>query len=158
MRNVPETLLAPETVRQVIADCGKLVDRQVAELSGVTGTAIKLAYKTVSTLDGRLIPSMIGTILPDAAEALQPYWEKFTAESAGSRGDFGSYLASRDDEVTEALLAIIDNRERASSRAAVVKAYKTVRGSAAKHVKAALPALGDLVQGYMDRSGAPYVA
>jgi hypothetical protein len=29
-----------------------------------------------------------------------------------------------------------------------VKAYKTVRGSAVKHVKAALPALGALVQKY----------
>jgi hypothetical protein len=30
-----------------------------------------------------------------------------------------------------------------------VKAYKTVRGSAVKHVKAALPALGTLVQKYV---------
>jgi hypothetical protein len=38
---------------------------------------------------------------------------------------------------------------RDSGRAAIVKAYNTVRGSAAKHVKAALPALGALVQKYM---------
>lgn len=49
-----------------------------------------------------------------------------------------------------ALLAITDSRQCASSRATIVKAYKTVRGSAVKHVKAALPALGQLVQGYMD--------
>lgn len=150
MRTVPETLLAPETQPQVIADCEKLVDNEVANLSGVTGAAIRLAYKTVGAFDSGHIPAMIGTILPNATEALQPYWEKFTAESAARAVDFGGYLASREDEVAEALLAITDSRQRASSRATIVKAYKTVRGSAVKHVKTALPAFGELVQRYME--------
>jgi Family of unknown function (DUF6918) len=91
---------------------------------------------------------MIESILPDVAEALQPYWANFTAEFPGG-GDFSGYLVSREDEVAEALLAITDSRRRASSRATIVKAYNTVRGSAVKHVRAALPALGALVQKYM---------
>lgn len=158
MSTVPETLLAPETEPQVIADCEKLIDRQVHELPGVTGAAIRLAYKTVSTFDSGHIPAMIGTILPSVAAALQPYWEKFTAEYAGAGGDFGGYLASHGDEVTEALLAITDSRQRASSRATIVKAYQAVRGTAAKHVKAALPALGELVQGHMEQAAARYGA
>jgi hypothetical protein len=149
MRTVPETLLAPQTQPQVVADCEKLVDHEVSVMSGVTGTAVRLAYKTVGTFDSGHIPAMIGTILPNVADALQPYWESFAAESAGRGGDFGAYLAGREDEVADALLAITDNRQRASSRATIVKAYKTVRGSAVKHVKAALPALGELVQRYM---------
>jgi hypothetical protein len=35
-----------------------------------------------------------------------------------------------------------------SGRAAVVKAYRMVRGSAAKNVEPALPALGAMVQKY----------
>jgi hypothetical protein len=147
MPTLQETLLAPDIRPHVIADCEKLVDHEVADMSGVTGTAIRLAYKTVRTFDAGHIPAMIGTILPNVAEALEPYWANFTAESPG--GDFGGYLASREDEVAEALLAITDSRQRASSRATIVKAYKTVRGSAVKHVKAALPALGALVQKYM---------
>ena len=150
MRTVPETLLAPGTRPRVIADCEKLVDKEVANMSGVTGTAVRLAYKTVRAFDAGHIPAMIGTILPNVAEALQPYWERFAAERARSGGDFGAYLASREDEVADALLAITDSRQRASSRATIVKAYKSVRGSAVKHVKAALPALGQLVQGYME--------
>ena len=53
------------------------------------------------------------------------------------------------DEVAESLLQITDNRQRASSRQTIVKAYKTVRGSAVKYVKSSLPALGELVQRYM---------
>ena len=48
----------------------------------------------------------------------------------------------------EALLAITDERGRNSSRPTIVKAYNTVRGSAAKHVKAALPRVGALIQKY----------
>ena len=148
MPTLQETLLAPDIQPHVIADCEELVDHEVADMSGVTGTAIRLAYKTVRTFDAGHIPAMIGTILPNVAEALEPYWANFTAESPG--GDFGGYLASREDEVAEALLAITDSRQRASSRATIVKAYKTVRGSAVKHVKAALPALGALVQKNME--------
>jgi hypothetical protein len=148
MPTLQETLLAPDTKPHVVADCQDLVEREVAEMSGVTGTAIRLAYKTVRTFDAGHIPAMIESILPSVAEALQPYWASFTAGfSAG--GDFGGYLASREDEVAEALLAITDGRRRASSRATIVKAYNTVRGSAVKHVKAALPGLGALVQKYM---------
>ena len=148
MATLQETLLAPDIQPHVVADCDELVEREVAELSGVTGTAVRLAYKTVRTFDSGHIPAMIGTILPSVAEALQPYWAAFTAGFPGG-GDFGAYLASREDEVAEALLAITDSRRRASSRATIVKAYKTVRGSAVKHVKAALPALGALIQKYM---------
>jgi hypothetical protein len=148
MPTLQETLLAPGTKPHVVADCQDLVEREVAEMSGVTGTAIRLAYKTVRTFDAGHIPAMIESILPSVAEALQPYWASYTAGfSAG--GDFGGYLASREDEVAEALLAITDSRRRASSRATIVKAYNTVRGSAVKHVKAALPGLGALVQKYM---------
>jgi len=142
-----ETLLAPDIRPRVIADCEDLVNREVAEMSGVTGTAVRLAYKTVRTFDAGHIPAMIESILPSVAEALEPYWGNFTAEFSGGR-DFGGYLASHEDEVAEALLAITDSRRRASSRATIVKAYNTVRGSAVKHVKAALPALGALVEKY----------
>ena len=96
MRTVPETLLAPETQPQVIADCEKLVDREVAEMSGVTGTAIRLAYKTVGAFDSGHIPAMIGTILPSVAQALQPYWADFAADAARGGDDFGAYRAARD--------------------------------------------------------------
>ncbi len=80
MPTLQETLLAPDIRPHVIADCEKLVDREVAEMSGVTGTAVRLAYKTVRTFDAGHIPAMIETILPSVAEALQPYWANFTAE------------------------------------------------------------------------------
>jgi hypothetical protein len=148
MPTLHETLLAPDTQPQVIADCQGLVDHEVAEMSGVTGTAVRLAYKTVRTFDAGHIRVMIESLLPDVADALQPYWTAFAAEFSADGGDFGGYLADREDEVAESLLAITDERRKFSARPTIVKAYNTVRGSAVKHVKAALPALGALAQKY----------
>ena len=148
MATLQEMLLAPEIQPRVVADSEALVTDQVAELSGVTGAAIKLAYNTVRKVDAGHINGMIVTILPSVADALEPYWAQFSAQYTPSSGDFGGFLAARDEEVAEALLAITDRRRDNSSRPAIVKAYNTIRGRASKQVKAALPALGLLIQKY----------
>ena len=148
MATLQEMLLAPEIQPRVVADSEALVTHQVAELSGVTGAAIKLAYNTVRKFDANHIHGMIETILPNVADALQPYWAQFSAQFTPSSGDFGGFLAAREDEVAEALLAITDRRRDNSVRPTIVKAYNTIRGRASKQVKAALPALGLLIQKY----------
>jgi len=140
-----ETLLAPDVQPQVVADCETLVNGEISGMSGISGTAVKLAYKAVRTYDAGHVHYIIESLLPNLADALQPYWTDFAADGGG---EFGGYLAKRQDEVSEALLAITDERGRNSSRPVIVKAYNTVRGGAAKHVKAALPAVGALVQKY----------
>jgi hypothetical protein len=140
-----EILLAPEIRRQVVADCNELIKREVAEKSGISGTAVKLAYKTASTFAPGHIQHIIGTLLPGMADNLQPFWADFNA-SGGS--DFGDYLTKRGDEVSEAMLAVTDARAAASGRPVIVKAYKSVRGGAGKHIQAALPQVGDLVLKY----------
>jgi hypothetical protein len=148
MATLQEMLLAPDIQPRVVADSEALVTDQVGELSGVTGAAIKLAYNTVRKFDANHIHGMIETILPNVANALQPYWAQFSAEFTPSSGNFGEYLAAREEEVAEALLAITDRRRDNSVRPTIVKAYNTIRGRASKQVKAALPALGLLIQKY----------
>ncbi len=140
-----EILLAPDTRPKVIADCFMLVEQEVAEKSGLSGTAVKLAYKTVTTFLPGHIRHMVESLLPQLVDKLEPYWADFST-SGGS--EFGDYLAKRGEEVADALLSVTDARAAASGRPTVIKAYGTVRGSAAKHVEAALPHVGDLVLKY----------
>jgi hypothetical protein len=140
-----ETLLAPDTRPKVIADCLTLIKQGVSDKSGISGTAVKLAYKTVITFAPGHIPYMVESLLPDMVDELQPYWADFNA--CGGSG-FGDYLAKRGEEVSEALLSVTDARAAASGRPTITKAYGAVRGSAAKHVAAALPHVGDLAQKY----------
>ena len=140
-----DILTAPEIQPDVVKDGITLVDDQISDKSGISGTAVKLAYKTITTFSPDHIHYMVEALLPSMVERLQPYWEDF--QGAGG-GVFGDYLTSRSEEVSEALLAITDARAEASDRPMVVKAYKSVRGGAAKNVQAALPDLGALVQKY----------
>ena len=140
-----EILLTPDTQPQVTADCLTLIKQEVSAKSGVSGIAVKLAYKTVNAFASGYLQSMVENLLPDMIAKLEPYWADFNASGASG---FGDYLAKRGDEVSDALLSVTDARAQTSERPTILKAYRTVRGGAAKHVKAALPAVGALVQKY----------
>jgi hypothetical protein len=150
-KNIPmaatlqQILLAPDTQPKVIADCYLLIEQEVSDKSGVSGTAVKLAYKTVNTFMPGHVRYMVGKLLSDMVDKLEPYWADFDA-SGGS--EFGDYLAKRGEEVSEALLSVTDARAAASGRPTVIKAYGSVRGSAIKHIEAALPRVGDMVLKY----------
>ena len=140
-----EMLLAPDVKPQVVADCQALVERELHSKSGVSGTAIKIAYKAITTFAPGYYTETVESMLPDMADKLQPFWADFIA-SGGA--EFGDYLAKRSDEVSEALLSVTDDMRNRSKRPTVIRAYNAVRKGAAKHIEAALPNLGAMVQKY----------
>jgi hypothetical protein len=140
-----QILLAPDTRPQVIADCYALIEQEISGKSGISGTAVKLAYKTVNTFMPGHVRHMVESLLPDMVDKLEPYWADFTT-SGGS--EFGDYLAKHGEEVAQALLSVTDARAKASGRPTIIKAYGSVRGGATKHIQAALPQAGDLVLKY----------
>ena len=142
---LPEILFSPDIEPHLIADCCALIEQEVAELSGVSGAAVKLAYKTVTTLRPGHIRFMVADLLPQLVDELALYWAEFRASGSS---EFGDYLAKRADEVSLALLLVTDARAAASRSQIVIRAYSTVRAGAAKHVATALPRVGDIVQKY----------
>jgi hypothetical protein len=140
-----QSLLAPDVRPSVVADCDALLQQEVSAKSGVSGAAVKLAYKTVNTFKPGHIRHMVDVLLPQLLDKLEPYWADFS--DSGASG-FGDYLAKRGGEVSQALLSVPDARAAASGRPTVIKAYNSVRGGAARHVEAALPQVGDLVLRY----------
>jgi hypothetical protein len=138
-------LLGPDARPQVIADCFTLIEQEVSGLSGISGTAVKVAYKTVNAFMPGHVRFMVKRLLPEMVAKLEPYWAEFNA-SGGSQ--FGDFLAKRGEEVAEALLTVTDARAAESGRPVIIKAYGSVRNSAARHVQGALPRVGDLVMKY----------
>ena len=112
---------------------------------GVSGAAVKIAYKTAKTFAKGYLRETVESLLPEFVAALEPFWADFTASGASG---FGDYLVKRGDEVSEALLAVTDARAQMCSKAVILRAYGTVRGGAAKHIQAALPNLGAMVEKY----------
>jgi hypothetical protein len=140
-----EILLTPDARPKVLADCQMLIDQEIADKAGVSGTAIKLAYKTAASFAPGYFRNTLEKMLPLIVGKLEPHWAGFSA-SGGS--EFGDYLSKRGPEVSEDLLSLSDGIAATSKRPAIIKAYRAVRGGAAKHVEAALPRVGDLVMRY----------
>jgi hypothetical protein len=140
-----EILLTPDNRPKFVADCQTLIDQEVSDKSGLSGAAIKLAYRTVNAFASGIIHDAVDTLLPDFVGKLESYFTDFQA-SGGA--EFGDYLAKRGSEVSEALLSVTDARAASSTRAPIRKAYNTVRPSGVKNVEAALPRLGALIQKY----------
>jgi hypothetical protein len=140
-----EILLAPDTEPSVVADCLTLIEQEVAGKSGISGAAVKLAYRTARTFAKGYLQSTVESLLPDLVSQLEPYWAGFATSGAAG---FGDYLAKRGDEVSEALLSVTDARAKMSERPVIIRAYGTVRGGASKHIMAALPNVGALVEKY----------
>ena len=140
-----QMLLAPDVQPRVVDDCMALVEQELASKSGLSGAAVKVAYKAVTTFAPGYYKETIESMLPDMATQLQPFWTDFQASGGG---DFGDYLSKRSDEVGPAMLTVTDNMASISNRPVIIKAYGAVRGSAGKHIEAALPALGTMIQKY----------
>jgi hypothetical protein len=145
MATLQQILLTPENQPHVVGDCLMPIDQEVSGKSGVSGTAVKLAYKTANTFASGYLRGMVEKLVPEMVGELEPYWADFAASGAG---DFGDYLVKHDEEVSEALLSVTDAHAGTSTRPTILKAYRAVRGGASKHVTAALPNLGALIQKY----------
>lgn len=74
-----EILLAPDARSEVAADCCTLIEQEVSEMSGISGSAVKLAHKTVTTFLPGHVRHMVGVLLPEMVDALEPYWTGFNA-------------------------------------------------------------------------------
>jgi hypothetical protein len=145
MATLQEVLITQQNWDPLVADCQALVQQELNSKNGVSAAGIKVAYKAVTAFAPGYYQQTIAAMLPGMTEQLEPFWEDFTA-SGGA--EFGDYLAKRGGEVSEALMSVTDEMAAASNKVTVVKAYKTVRGGASKHIEAALPNLGALVQRY----------
>src|ERR1700676_4200034 len=128
-----DSLLAPGIKRGGMRDLLGLIEDEVSAMSGMSGTTVKLAYKTVNKFAAGHVRHMVGSLLPRMAEELQPYWSDFRA---CGEPDFGDYLAQRAPEVSQSLLSVTDARAAASGRPTITRAYGSVRGSAGRHVEA----------------------
>ena len=145
MPTLQELFLNDENFPRLVTDTQALVEGELANKGGISGTAVKAAYKAITAFAPGYYQETLSGMLPDMITQLQPYWADFGASGSA---DFGDYLSKRGDEVSESLLSVTDNMAHLSGRAAVVKAYQMVRGGAGKNITVALPALGAMVQKY----------
>ncbi len=147
MGTLSEKLLAPQARPQVVADCVKLVDDEVAAKSGLSGIAIKGAHAIVKAVKGGIIPEVLDSLLPSFAEKLEPTYQGWLAGD----GALTDYMNGRAPEVAEALLSITDERAQQTKNATLRKAYEKLRPTGKKNVEQAVPRLAQLLAKHAPR-------
>lgn len=133
---------------EVIDDAVKVLDQEVGDKSGVSGMVIKGAYKALQGIRPGFVRQVVDHLLDDFLDALNPIYQE--ALTQGQRP--GGHLESNSGRVADALLTITDRRAEKAERAAIKKTYEKLRPSAKKHVEAAAPRLGALLDRHAQTS------
>ena len=140
MSTLKDILTRPGIRPQVIADCERLIEEEVSS-KGLTGIPIKAAYAIVKAIKPGFVSEVIDHMLDDFSDRLDPVYQAAVTKNE----PVGAYFNSHGGEVSEALLAITDQRAQRAKNQAIKSTYEKLRPTAKKHVEAAVPRLGRLV-------------
>jgi hypothetical protein len=127
---------------EVIDDALRVLDAEVADKSGLSGMAVKGAFKVVKGIQPGFLRTVVDKLLDDFLEALNPIYQEAVEQGSPP----GKHLESNAGRVADALLGITDARAERADRQVVKKTYEKLRPSAKKHVEAAAPRLGAMLE------------
>jgi len=149
MASLSEQLGGGDTRAKVIQDACGVLDQEVADKGGLSGIAIKGAYKVVQGIKPGFVPEVVDALLDDFLTAIDPLYQ----EAASKQRPAGAYLRENSSRVADALLAVTDRRATSAKRQVVRSAYDKLRPMAKKQVEAATPRLADMLDRHAAKTG-----
>jgi hypothetical protein len=140
MSTLRELLGGPAKRGVVIDDALRVLDEEVDSKSGLSGIAVKTAYKIVKGISPDFLRRTVDYLLDDFLNALDPVYQEAVQRGIDAR----QHLVSNPSRVADLLLGITDARAARAQNQMVKKTYEKLREGAKKNVEAAVPRLGDL--------------
>lgn len=138
-------LLADASKRPaLLSDSERVIEQEVNAKSGLTGMAIKGAYKVVCKVKPGFIREAMDNLLDDFVARLEPFYKEHR-EAGGAPEAFGGFLAARGGPAADALLGITDDRARSAKNKTLKSTYEKLRPQAKKHVEEAVPRVSELL-------------
>ncbi len=144
MSSVADTLLQPPKRQEVIRDASKVLDDEVRDKRGVTGLAVKGAFKVVRGFRPNFVPTAIDDLLDDFVGKVEPFWAAWKDDPQGKSCQ--QYFVANGAQVADALLSITDERAQHSKHRTLVGAYNKLRPKGKQHVIASMPRVGSLIE------------
>lgn len=144
MGSLVEVLKDPAIRPQVIADCEKMLDAEVASKRGISGMGVKAAFKTLKAIKPGMIRHTLDDLIDELATKVDPFWQDCQAQGANPR----SFFTSNSTAIANALLEITDFRASQSKFKNIVRAYNTLRPKAVQYIGEAMPRFSELVSKY----------
>jgi hypothetical protein len=142
-----EALGAPGKRQQLVHDCVHLVEEEVESRSGLSGLALKGAFRVVAAVRPAFVAEAVDRFLPQFAARLDPLVAERDASAKGE--SMARYLSAHAGRVADALLAITDERAARADRGPLRGTYEKLRPSARRHVEEAAPRIGALIDRHL---------
>jgi hypothetical protein len=139
------TVLKDPIIRpKVIADCEQMLDAEVADKKGLSGMAVKGAFKTLKAMKPGMIRHTLDDLIDELAVKVDPFWQDCQSQGANPR----AFFTTNSTAIANALLEITDGRAKQSKFKNIVRAYNTLRPKAVQYIGDAMPRFSDLVSKY----------
>lgn len=151
MATLTEQLGSGDKRKAVVDDALQVLDQEVADKSGLTGIAIKGAYKLVQNVRPGFLRQVVEHLMDDFLTALDPIYQEAMTRNRPA----GAYLIENQSRVADALLAVTDRRAERAESATIKGAYSKLRPIAKKQVEAATPRLANLLERHAAVAPAP---
>lgn len=137
-------LTPPGARPAVIADACTLIDQEVARTTGLSGVAVRSAYRVLTGIRPGMVPVAVDGLLDPFADQL----DRFYQEHLTTGQPLVDILTAQRTSMAEALLSITDDRAERTSHGTLRRAYQRMRGSARGYVEAAAPGIAALVDAH----------
>jgi hypothetical protein len=141
--NLSAILDDPAKRAALIADCGEVLESEVASKRGLRARALKTGFKAFKRISPGIVSSAFSALLPAFAPAIDPFYERGCAS-----GDVHRYFRDEQGPIADALLAVTDHKATRAKNRVMVKIYRALRRPARDHVMAAVPRISELIVRY----------
>ena len=142
MQTLREQLGTGDKRQKVIDDALGVLDDEVSDKGGLTGIAIKAAYKLVKGIRPGFIREVVDALLDEFLDAVEPLYQ----DAVANKRPAGTGVRENPSRVADSLLAVTDGKSERAKSQVVKSAYAKLRPSAKKQVEAACPRLAGLLE------------
>jgi hypothetical protein len=142
MQTLREQIGSGDKRQKVVEDACGVLDQEVDDKGGLTGIAIKAAYKVVKGVRPGFVREAVDGLLDDFLDAMEPLYQ----EALSKQRPVGSTVRENPARVADALLAVTDRKSQRAKSQVVKSAYERLRPTAKKQVEAACPRLAGLLE------------
>jgi hypothetical protein len=125
----------------LLSDCERLIDSEVKAKGGISGVAIKGAYKVVCKIKPGMIREALDSLVDPFVETLEPLFKEHL-EGGGEPKAFDAFLGKNASRAADALLGVTDGKAQRAKNKTLKSAYDKLRPQAKKHVVEAVPGAG----------------
>lgn len=143
-----EQFSTPDKRNALVDDALQVLDLEVKDKSGLSGVAVKTAFKVVKGIQPGFLRNVVEGLLDDFLAKTDPLYQEALAAGLSP----GGLLEKEKARFASSLLSVTDGKAERAQSEVVKKTYRKLRPTAQKHVEAAAPRLAGLLDRHAEKA------